>query len=462
MGIIDPCGSGGPARVTQTFAVGIAVPSYPKTPGIILWSICCLLWALGAVPAVLAQEGAPVESDPVLTEIQVSGNEKTDLELIHHVMDLQVGQTLNLDQVDDAWDALEDSGYFRFVEMDYDDSEDGQVVLRVTVEEELTTYYGPLLRYSRRHKYLIGGWLEERNLRGKGEVLRVEASAYYIQNGLVSWHRPWLFGVKGLETTLAATGEQADFVYRPTRYRKWDLGLEVVWRLQGNWFVLGGADYGYFRQRDNYSWPLPDRGAGSPTGPALYAAGSENHWVTRLALGFDSRSNPYYPRRGVFAQATAKNWTSGGFANYLQTELDARVFIPLPIRKHTLALRGWRRDTDGPVGNIDNGMYFGGPETVRGYPYAQREGDQGYLLSAEYRIPLFLMPISPKGELVGFGFHLFTDAGDAWFDGAEAGRSMFSYGVGAHVNLDTWNFRFEAARTREGAWMFEFMDRFNF
>jgi len=77
-------------------------------------------------------------------------------------------------------------------------------------------------------------------------------------------------------------------------------------------------------------------------------------------------------------------------------------------------------------------------------------------------MPLFLMPISPRGEIIGAGFHLFTDAGDAWYHGAEAGRSMFSYGAGFHLNIDTLQLRFEAARTREGDWMFEFMDKFNF
>jgi len=48
-------------------------------------------------------------------------------------------------------------------------------------------------------------------------------------------------------------------------------------------------------------------------------------------------------------------------------------------------------------------------------------------------MPLFLMPISPR-----------------------------SYGAGFHLNIDTLQLRFEAARTREGDWMFEFMDKFNF
>ena len=179
------------------------------------------------------------------------------------------------------------------------------------------------------------------------------------------------------------------------------------------------------------------------------------------AVGLDTRNNPYYPQHGFFVQGTARSWSSNGFESYLETSADTRVFVPLPIRKHVLALRAWGRKVDGPT-NLDNILFFGGPETVRGYPFGQREGEEGYLLTAEYRVPLFLMPISPRGEIIGAGIHLFTDVGDAWYHGAEAGRSEFSYGAGFHLNIDTLQLLFQAARTREGDWMFEFMDKFNF
>ncbi len=420
-------------------------------------TILILFCLVALVPAAHAQ----AEDVPVLAAINLEGNDHTDSLLVERIMGLEIGQTLDLDQTDDAWDALEDCGYFRFVEIDYDDSEEGQVILNVVVEEDLTTFYGPRVRYSRRHKYMLGGWVEQRNLRGKGETARAQISVYYIQNGLLSWNRPWLFGVDGLEGTFSATGEQADFVFRPTRYRKWDLDWEMKWNFAGPVFVLGGANYGYFRQRDAFNWPLPERDTEPPAGKVHYEAHSENHWVFRGALGLDTRSNPYYPQRGVFVQAMASGWSSNAFESYLETSGDVRLFVPMPIRQHVLALRAWGRTTDGPT-NLDNALYFGGPETVRGYPFAQREGEEGYLLTAEYRIPLFLMPISPRGEIIGAGVHLFTDAGDAWYHGAEAGRSMFSYGAGVHLNIDTLQLRFEAARTREGAWMFEFMDKFNF
>jgi outer membrane protein assembly factor BamA len=393
--------------------------------------------------------------------INISGNTRTDLSLIYRVMELQVGDPFSLDRMDHAWDTLEDSGYFRFVEIDYDDDDPEHVVIDVIVEEDLTFFYGPLIRYSRRHKYMLGGWAEERNLRGHGETLRVEAAALYIQSGKVSWHRPWLFGVDGLETTVGIGGEFADFVFRPFRYRKWDSDLDLRWNFHGDLFVGGDVTYGYFQQRDDYSGALPDRGPDGPTGTAIFGAGAEYHWAFGATIGFDSRSNPYYPRQGLLAQATARSWTSNGFADYTETLADLRAFVPLPWQKHILALRGWSRRVDGPT-NLDNVLFFGGPETVRGYRFASREGENGYLLSVEYRMPLFLMQISPKGEMVGFGFHLFGDAGDTWYEGAEAQTAQMSYGAGAHVNLDTWQLRFEAARTKDGVWQFEFMDKFNF
>ena len=423
----------------------------------------CLLLAPGPAAAVFGDDMdvTPTVDEGRVGAVTITGNERTDPQLIMRLMELRVGDPFSMERLDHAWDALEDCGYFRFVEIDYDDDDPQSVALAVAVEEDLTTFYGPLIRYDRRHKYLLGGWIEERNLRGRGETVRLEAAAFYIQRGRLSWHRPWFLGVDGLETTVGVGGEIADFVFRPFRYRKWDADWDLRWNFTGDFFVGGTVTAGAFEQRDAYAADLPDRGPDGPTGVATYAAGSENHWAFAATAGFDSRSNPYYPSRGVLAQATVRTWTSNGFADYTESIADLRAFVPMPWRKHILAGRAWGRQVNGPT-NIDNALFFGGPETVRGYPFASREGEDGYLLSVEYRMPLFLMQISPKGEMVGFGFHLFGDAGDAWYDGADPGVAQMSYGAGAHINLDTWQFRFEAARTKEGVWQFEFMDKFNF
>ncbi len=434
----------------------------PALPLLVIVLALCLTAATPALAVFGDDHNTEARTDEgTVTEINVTGNDRTDLNLVYRVMGLQPGDPFSLDDLDQAWDNLEDCGYFRFVEIDHDDDDLDNVILDVLVEEDMTTFYGPLIRYDRRHKYLLGGWIEERNLRGRGETLRLEAAALYAQNGRLSWTRPWLFGVDGLETTVGVGGEIADFVFRPFRYRKWDADLNLRWIYHGNFFVNGDVKYGVFQQRDDYTWDLPDRGPTGPTGSALFSAGQENHWAFGGTVGFDSRSNPYYPRRGLLAEATVRNWQSDGFADYTESLADLRAFVPMPWKKHILAMRGWGRQVSGPT-NIDEALFFGGPETVRGYDFASREGEEGYLLSVEYRMPLFLMQISPKGELVGFGFHIFGDAGDTWYYGAEAGVAQMSYGAGAHMNLDTLQLRFEAARTKEGVWQFEFMDTFNF
>lgn len=421
--------------------------------------LAAALAALALAAPIRAEEPTEPEA-PVVTGIVITGNEHTDEALVRRIMGVEVGDRLDMDGMDAAWDALEDCGYFRFVEMGYDDDGD-EVVLNVMVEEDLRTFYGPLVEYSRRHKYRAGAWIEQRNLRGKGETLRAEVGAFYKQDATVSWQRPWLLGVDGLDLTVKGFGEQADFVFRPFRYRKYEGGFEPRWTFSGPFFVLAEARYGQFEQLDEYTWGIPDRGPDTPEGTITFPAGKEHYWFFRGGAGLDTRNNQFYPQRGLFAEVVAGRWTSSDFDSYHQFSADARAFVPLPWQKHVVALRAWGRRVDGPA-HLDNLLYFGGPETIRGYPYASREGDEGYLLSAEYRMPLFLMPISPQGEIVGFGFHLFTDAGDAWFEGAEPQKSMFSYGAGAHVNVTRFQLRFEAARTREGEWMFEFMDRFNF
>jgi len=378
--------------------------------------------------------------------INISGLSHTNPELVLRVFGLHRGGPFTRQDLAQGWDNLEDCGYFRFVEIDYDDDDPANVTIDIALEEDMTTYFGPLMRYSRRHKYLLGAWLEERNLRGQGETLRVEASAVYLASGHVSWQRPYFAGVGGLTATLAAGGEAADFVFRPFRYRKWDADWDLRYQLGGDFFVGGGLRYGYFQQRDD---------------TAQTAANAENHWAFNATAGFDSRDNRYYPQQGVLAQATVRNWQSSGFASYTEQIADLRTFTSLPWQDHILALHAWGRQVSAPT-NLDNVLFFGGPETVRGYPFASREGEHGYLFSAEYRIPLFLLQISPRGEMVGFGFHLFGDAGDTWYDGAAAQVAQMSYGAGAHLNLDTWQLRFEAARTKEGVWAFEFMDKFNF
>lgn len=407
-----------------------------------------------------AAAGMMMDTGPI-SRLSFVGNERTQEIVLRRVMQLAEGDTLDADRLDAAWDALEDCGLFRYVDLEVEADDDGGQALTVTVEEDLSTYYGPLIRYDRRHKYLLGGWLEERNLGGRAQTLRLEASAWYAQMADLRWRAPWLAGVRGLTGTVGVRGEQSDFVFRPTRTRRWDADLGLRWNFRGPVFVQTGARHGHFTQRDAFSWDAPDRG-GAPSPQSLhYAAGGEDHWRLSAGIGLDARDNPYYPRRGGSLLLETARWSSNGFADYSELSADATAFLPLPKGKHLLALHAWGRRVDGPA-PLQNLLFLGGPESVRGARFGSLEGDEAWLVTAEYRLPLVLVPIAPGGESVGLGLHLFTDGGQAWFEGAGPGDPVFTWGAGVHVSLDTWQLRFEAARDEANDWHFEFADRFSF
>lgn len=399
----------------------------------------------------------------VLDEIIIEGNTRTGQDIVERIIGLSRGDPFDIKTMDWAWNRLEDCGYFAFVDLSTE-QEDGRVTLLVTLEEEKTARYSPYVRYSPRHRYLLGGTLRDMNLRGRGEILDLQAVFYRIQRGHAAWTKPWFLDRNGLSFSLDSVWEQGPFVWRPFDYAQWHLRAMLRQRLVGPFYLETGGGFESFRQKNDYTWPLPDRGEGA-IGTGAYPATARDGWIVCGTLGFDTRDNPFYPRKGMFHEAGFARRTGGG-RDVTHYNASLRFYIdlgalPLLSDRPILALHARGHAVDGPA-PVEHGLFWGGAETVRGAPYARREGEHGYLLSAELRWPLFLLPVAVTGEVVGFGLHAFFDAADAWFDGTDPGRALQGLGVGVHLNLLTWQFRFEAARERDHGWSFQFMDTFNF
>ncbi len=423
-----------------------------------------LLVAIAALAGAvnLAATAATAQSpDAVLHAIVIEGNNRTQTSIVERVIGLEPGARFDLRAYDRVWDRLEDCGYFAFVDLSTETDDEGRVTLFVTLEEERTLRYTPYIRYSARHKYLLGAALRDVNLRGRGEVLEVQAIAYRIQRGHVSWTKPWLLGRDGLSVNLDTQWEQGPFVWRPFSYRQWHGRALLRQQLTGALFVEAGGGYEQFRQRDAYLWAAPDRGDGVDPVVAAHPEATRELWSATGRLGLDTRDNPFYPGRGFYNTLEATHRSGPGDLSFNTYGGSLRAFFGLPGTRGILALHAAGRGADGPL-PVEHALFWGGAETVRGAPYARREGEHGYLLSAEVRWPLFLLPVAVTGEVVGLGLHGFFDTGDAWFDGADPGRALQSFGAGVHLNLLSWQLRFEAARERDHGWSFEFMDVFNF
>jgi outer membrane protein assembly factor BamA len=427
-----------------------------------------------AAPAVApaAPPTAPATSDGrTFGPITITGNRHTAEGIIRRNLEFRQGDPFDLRQIQKAWDRLENLGYFAYVDISYDEEqESGPVALTIAVEEERTFHYYPLINYDRRWKYRLGAVVEDQNFRGRGEVLRLETFWLYTHGYNVTWKRPWFANRRFLEAGLSASWHRAGFVYRPFDFIRWDAGGRIrAWLPQAPLlrrpYVEFEATLTGFNQRETYMEPDPRSGDS-----LLWPSGWRNRLTLTTTLGVDTRDLVAYPTRGIYDRLIARRHFSDGFDSFSEAILDLRHFIPTTWH-HVIALHAWGREIGQGLPPEDR-LYWGGPETIRGYDYASLEGEEGWLLSAEYRWPMFLMPIAPDGRVIGVGIHFFWDMGDAWYEGARPYRfpenlryapgPLMSWGGGAYINLSSQNFRFEIARTRDGENAFQFEDRFNF
>jgi outer membrane protein assembly factor BamA len=427
---------------------------------LILFTITCGLSTGLSTRDSLAQFPAPLADEYQINEIVISGNDRTDAAVIEYIMGKSVGDTFTDDEFDSMWDSLEDCGYFTFVDMDYEEEDDGGIILYVTVEEDRTLRFYPWIAYSLRWKYYLGAVVRDINFRGKGETVDLRGSAIYIQEIRARWERPRFLAHDRLHFSLAGNWRYAPFVFLPTDAYWWDAGGCLRWNPVAKLYVEAGLKYDAFKQIDALSETAPDRGGDAPGEEIFWPAGWRTSWVPQLAVGWDNRENIYYPLRGGSYRLALSHVDGTNFPSYTEWTADLRQFVPLPWR-HVVGLRAYGRSVSDPV-PIEGRLYWGGAHTLRGYKFGSLVGENGYLLTAEYRAPFFLMPLSPDGQVFGIGAHLFADGGDTWFEGASSGRMKWSWGGGAHLLLATLQLRFEVARTDEGRTVFEFYDVFNF
>ena len=359
------------------------------------------------------------------------------------------GNPFDFAVLDASWEHLEDLGWFAFVDLDYDDGEDGVVPVTVIVEEDQTTRWYPVIDYDPRWDVLLGARIYDINFRGRGETFSARGTWYARHGYELDWDHPWLFGADGLSCGLGLLWEAADFEFLDFDFNRWAAGGWLRWEFTRPFFAEAGLTLHGFEQETG-------------TAGTHFATGAErrNRAVWRGTLGVDTRDLTHYPTRGVYARTTAEIVDRPSHHDtYTLLTGDLRGYVPLPW-EHVLALRAWGRRVDGALWPEDM-LFWGGADTIRGHDYASLAGEEGFLLSVEYRWPLFLMPISGDGRVIGIGLHAFGDAGSNWWDEGDRG-TLYSWGGGAHINISDHQFRFELAIPAEGDVTFQFMDAFNF
>ena len=180
-------------------------------------------------------------------------------------------------------------------------------------------------------------------------------------------------------------------------------------------------------------------------------------------LEYDSRDLRYYPSHGIDAKATV---TFGGVGSndldsYLYYDLHLAGFQKLPV-VGILASRVSYRGADSPLPVYER-SYLGGPHDIRGVDFSSVRGDENFLATIELRHPIVMIPLR-EGRAVGVGVHGFVDWGTAWEQAQSIGDvdMRSSGGVGLHINLNTYNLRFEWVFSDHDGNSFIFADEFTF
>jgi len=154
-----------------------------------------------------------------------------------------------------------------------------------------------------------------------------------------------------------------------------------------------------------------------------------------FALEYDGRDSPSIPRkgwRGIF-DITQNAGFLGGDGDFVTSQIDVRRYQPL-IARHGLAFFSYVTFQSGEVG-IDLPVYreylIGGTNSVRGWNYGTRRGNNQFLYTLEYRydlIPSRSFRIYRFDLYAGLQLAAFADIGTVWSQSSDFTRNMIGGG----------------------------------
>ncbi len=372
----------------------------------------------------------------VFGDITVEGNTRTATNVILANISFSTGDQFTNEAVNQSWEKLEDLNWFTFVDMDFEIDGD-KTFVTITVEEDNTFRIWPLVDYDRRHDILLGLRMYDFNFRGKGDYLGLKTSWYAAHRYDLQWHHPLWLDNNNLTLSATLFYDSADFVFEDYDYTQTRFSASVKYDLHHNCYVSTEVGVGSYE---------------------ISAQEKRDRFDVSFTAGYDTRDIASYPTSGSYCRAIGQSIDSDG--NTLTVTADFRQFLPT-FGKNVFALRAWGRLANDSL-QPEDWLYWGGSDNLRGYKYASKRGEEGFILSAEFRIPLFLMTITGNDKVIGCGLHFFVDNGNTWEKDKPKGSPLYSYGTGVHLAIADQQFRFEIAETEDGKTIFQFMDTFNF
>ncbi|MBL8543909.1 MAG: outer membrane protein assembly factor BamA [Hyphomonadaceae bacterium] len=320
-----------------------------------------------------------------IERIDVVGNTRTIDRVIRREMRVNEGDAFNRVLLDRSRQRIQSLGFFKDVTVeDSDGSQPDRSVVTVTVEEESTGELAFAAGYSSTDSFLFDASITERNLRGRGQFLRLRASTSQQRQQVdLRFTEPRFMG-RDLSAGIDLYSLRTDFLSQSSfENQSTGIGLRAGFPLSEQ----SGMSLTYSLIQDDtqiagFLVDLDGAGPGTATGdqcdignvarPIL--CDQEGTFLTSVfgyAINSDHRNQPTRATRGFDLQFSQDIAGIGGDVNYLRTELEGGIYYGLPwgfrasFRGNAGYIMGWGGD-DVRI----NDRFFKGGSTFRGFDVA--------------------------------------------------------------------------------------------
>ncbi|MBK6704342.1 MAG: outer membrane protein assembly factor BamA [Caulobacteraceae bacterium] len=280
-----------------------------------------------------------------IERIDIVGNTRTVDRVIRREMQVAEGDAFNRVLLDRSRQQIRGLGFFTDVKVeDADGSQPDRSVVTVTVEEQSTGELAFSAGYSSQESFLFDVSVTERNLRGRGQFLRLRASSSSQRQQLdLRFTEPRFMGreiAAGFDIYSLRTDyrDQSSFENQST-----GIGLRTGFRI-GERTNLG-LTYSLIQDDTQIADSFVDHDANiltpdinqcdpaNPNRPLL--CDQEGTFLTSVVgfqVNWDRRNSPVNATRGFNLDVSQDIAGLGGEVNYLRTEIEGGVYYGLPLR----------------------------------------------------------------------------------------------------------------------------------
>ncbi|MGE0661769.1 MAG: outer membrane protein assembly factor BamA [Hyphomonadaceae bacterium] len=319
-----------------------------------------------------------------IERIDIVGNTRTLDRVIRREMRVSEGDAFNRVLLDRSRQQIQNLGFFDEVTVeDSDGSQPDRSVVTVTVEEQSTGEFAFAAGYSSTESFLFDVSVTERNLRGRGQFLRLRASSSGQRQQLdLRFTEPRFLGREvsaGFDIYSLRTDflDQSSFENQST-----GIGLRTGFRI-GERTSLG-ITYSLIQDDTEIADVFVDHDANILTpdvnqcdpvnaGRPLLCD-QEGTFLTSVlgyTVNWDRRDTPIRATRGFDLQFSQDVAGLGGEVNYIRSEIEGGIYYGLPFgfrasfRGSAGLISGWNGDTV-----RINDRFFKGGSSFRGFDVA--------------------------------------------------------------------------------------------